>query len=459
MSRDDRRPLTAGERKKLEKQRKKAVKDAQKYHKEMEKEQKKSSAKQNTKKKSDKKSHSKIEQKINEAPKNQRENLTREQLYIKDSEEKIRNMKPKAYDDGYYIDEFGEREKQKRRVKEIREQEKEVVKRRKKPLTSKQIKRRRIFASVITCCVVLIIGLALCLTVLFKTEKIEVEGDEYYGKDQITAFSNVSLQQNIFLASMFSTPEEIVDNLPFVEDAKVEFSIPDTITIKITDAVPSYVIKNNSKYLLISGKGRILEEIDENTDNLPELTSDDLKSTEKGDYVSFTDKNVPSVLEQITTSLRENNIEGVTGFDVKNTAMIKIIYDNRITIIIGLPEDIDYKIRTAMSIITEKLDPNNSGNVTGTLDVSSCNTTKVSRYNPNETMATTAPSTAATEETTAATEPETTLDYGTNTYTDGYDYGTDTYSDGYDYSADSDTYSDNGYSDGYYGDTYDYSYE
>ena len=75
--------------------------------------------------------------------------------------------------------------------------------------------------------------------------------------------------------------------------------------------------------------------------------------------------------------------------NVTNTANIELVYDNRIAVIIGLPEDIDYKIRTAMAIITEKLDPNKTGAIYGTLDVSSCSTTKTSRFNPNETIAVT----------------------------------------------------------------------
>lgn len=448
MAEDKRKELSAEERRKIQKQRKQAVKEAQKYHKSKEKaaksssgQKKKSSAnKQNdaknrdeikkpntapskkktsaqkskstkSEKKPEKKSHSQIEQKLNEQMKKQRDDLSKEERYIRKSEKKIKNLKPKAYDDGFYIDEFGERQKQQRVAQSIHKQENEKVKRLKKPMTSSQIKKRRIMASVITCGVVLVIGIILSLTVLFKTEKIEIEGDSFYSEEQILSLANVALQSNIFVGKMTATPDKIAEKLPYVESAKVDFVIPDTIKITIQDAVPSYVIVNDGKFLLISSKGRILDVMTDNSSNYPVLSSSALQTTTIGDYVSYNDENVPVILEEISDSLSKHEFKGITGIDVTNTANIKLVYDNRIAVIIGLPEDIDYKIRTAMAIITEKLDPNKTGAIYGTLDVSSCSTNKTSRFNPNETIAvTTAPTGTVnpTQGTADASEPATT---------------------------------------------------
>ncbi len=457
---NEKKPLSSKDRKNLSKQRKQVAKQAQKYHKEQEKHNKKSSAKFKSY------SNSKIQKAVDARPKKRRENLSREEKFLRESEKKIRNLEPKDFDDGYYIDEFSARRNQRRRAKEIQKQESEVIYRNKRPLTQKQLKIRRIliYSSIFT--VVLIIGLILCLTVLFKTEKIEVVGDKYYYEEQIIGFSSVELQQNIFIATIGSTPEDIIQNLSYVEDAKVSFNVPDTVTIKITNAVPSYVIKNGNSHLLISSKGRILDTIASNEDKLPELKCDKLMSTKVGDYVSFEDKNVTDILEAVSNSIRENNFEDIAGFDVTDTANITLNYDNRIEINIGLPEDIDYKIRTAMTIINEKLDPNNTKTVTGTLDVSACNTTKMSHYKPLETTEppTTVPSTTApvTDDTYSDTGDYTwdsNDSYSDDTYTDdsadyGDTYTDDTYTDEY-YSDDTytdDTYIDDAYSDEYYTD-------
>ena len=414
--------LSSKDKKQIAKQRKDAAKQAQKYHKEQEKKSKKSSSQ--AKKQS--RSKSKIEQAVNSRKTVKFENISREEKFMRESEKKIRNLEPKDFEDGYYIDEYTERKKQRRRAQVIQEQESEVIRRNKKHRTPKQLKIKRIIISTVILLVVLTVGIILSLTVLFKTEKIEVEGDQYYYEDQIIAFSNVQLQQNIFIATMGSTPENISKNLSYVEEADVSFSIPDTVKITIKNAIPSYVIKNGNEYLLVSSKGRILDTVPENKDNLPELKCGELKETKVGENVSFTDENVPDILEAVSDSLIENEVKDITGFDVTNTANITLNYDNRITINIGLPEDIDYKIKTAMTIINEKLDPNGAKTITGTLDVSTSNTNKVSRYLPFEE---TLPSSTDPQTTTAPVEygsnyewsQDTTIDNGYTDDTSSYD--------------------------------------
>ena len=419
--------LSSKDRKQLAKQRKDAAKQAQKYHKEQEKKSKKSS--NQAKKQS--RSGSKIEQAVNSRKTVKFEDISREEKFMRESEEKIRNLEPKDFEDGYYIDEYAERQKQKRRAQVIQDQESEVIRRNKKHRTPKQLRVRRLLFSSAILFVVLAVGVILSLTVLFKTEKIEVEGDSYYYEDQIIAFSNVQLQQNIFFATIGSTPELISENLPYVEEADVSFAIPDTVKITITNATPSYVIKQANGYLLISSKGRILDTIAENTDKLPELKCGELDVTEVGKNVSFADENVPDILQAVSESLIENEVKDITGFDVTDTANITLNYDDRIIVNIGLPEDVDYKIKTAMAIINEKLDPNGSKTITGTLDVSTANKNKVSRYLPFE------------ETVPVTTEPQTTVPMGE----DGiYDWSQDTYTVD-EYSEDAYVLDDSGWND------------
>ena len=238
--------ISSKEKRELAKQRKEAAKQAQKYHKEQKKRAKKSSdATQHVKlPKRKKPSGSKIEEAVNSGRTTKFEKISREEKFRRESEERIRNLKPHDFEDGYYIDEYSEKKRSERRAKVIRKQEQEVIRRNKKPITQKQARNRRIIIASAIILAVLVVGAVLSLTVLFKTEKIDIEGDEYYYENQIIAFSNVSLQQNIFLAAIGGTPQEIVKNLPYVEDAKIGFAVPDTVTIKITNALPSYYVKD-----------------------------------------------------------------------------------------------------------------------------------------------------------------------------------------------------------------------
>lgn len=444
---DKQKELTSSERKSLEKQRKNAIKQAQKFRREQARKKLKGKEKSTDSGVSEVESKSKIEQALKSQIKEEKKHKphkkeSREEKFRRESKEKIAALEAKDYDDGYYIDEYGEKQKQERRAKEIHEQEQEVIRRPKKPLTSKQIKRKRIFVFAGIISAVVLLGVVLSLTVLFKTEKIIVEDNVYYYEDQIIAFSGVEKQENIFIAALTSTPEKISQNLPYVERAEISFSIPDTVKIKIINAEPSYAIPNEGSFLLVSGKGRILASVPNNDKGLPILTCSKLKDTNPGKYVAFSDDNVPEILDNISAAITENKFEGITGIDVTNTAQLKIVYQNRITIVLGMPDDLNYKMQTAKAIIDEKLDPNNTGAIAGTLDVSECNTTKVSRYLPSET---TAP---------VPTAPSSTGAWNSDTWS-GADNGTVVDDNSYTWNPDTDTSTDNWSTDG--SDTTDWS--
>ncbi len=438
--------MDSKEKKQLARQRKEAARQAQKFHKEQEKQNKKSS--DSSKKPSDSKIKEAVRARRDKRRAEHRENLSREEKFRREGEQKLRNLQPQDFEDGYYVDEYSEKKRQEKRAKIIRKQENEVIHRNKKPMTSKQVRMKRILISAGIFAAVIVIGVILSLTVLFKTEKIDVEGDVYYNQEQIEAFSNVNLQQNIFLGAWNSTPEEIVKNLPYVESANIGFAIPDTVTIKIKNAVPTYVVQDGSGWLIVSSKGRILDTTSDNSEGLIVLKCGEIQNKSKGEYIDFGDESVPEILDSVAKSFAANGVEKVAGFDISNLSQIIINYDNRIDINIGLPEDIDYKIKTAFTIINEKLDPNKTGKVYGTLDVSTCNKNKMSHYKPSPTDPPTEPPT-----TEPATEATVGYDYS-NDY-NSYNYNNNTGEPAYDYSQEYnnpqpennyDWQTDNGYS-------------
>ena len=121
-------------------------------------------------------------------------------------------------------------------------------------------------------------------------------------------------------------------------------------------------------------------------EGLTELVCKDFSNKEVGSYIEFDDKAIPDILETVANSLKNNGLDNITAFDVTDPSSIKINYAGRIVINIGVAEDIEYKIKTAAAIITQKLDPNKTGQVYGTLDVSTCSKNKMSHFKPAETQ-------------------------------------------------------------------------
>lgn len=284
----------------------------------------------------------------------------------------------------FYVDENKERKARRAEERSQKKERKKAEKR--KPMSPTQRKVIRIisYAAIIT--VVLIVGIVLSLTVLFKTQNYEVTGCTKYSESEIIEACGISKGQNIFLAPKRPAEKRIKDKYAYIEEAHVGFRIPETIKISIIEAVEGYLVKvSDQEYLVISTKGRILDKItDKGSNNLPIFIGPKPLTGEVGEYVSYEDESVVNMIASITQTFADNGYQGITEIDATDTADISFTYDNRIKVKLGIPEELDYKIRTAMTIIDENLDKNMTGTIQGILDVSRCNSTRRSYFNETQ---------------------------------------------------------------------------
>lgn len=282
----------------------------------------------------------------------------------------------------FYSDESAQRRRidphdAKKAKKAAKKQEK------RKPKSPLQRKIIRILSYGAIIAVVLIVGVVLSLTVLFKTQAYEVTGVSRYSEEEIIDACGIGKGENIFLAPKSPAENRLKKTFPYVEEANVSFKIPDTIRIAVVEADEGYLVKQGgTDYLVISTNGRILNQVsDPSAYDLPIFIGPTLTSGAVGDYVSYEDDTVVDMIRSITQTFADNGYQGITEIDATNMANISFTYDDRIKVKLGIPEDLDYKVRTAMTIINENLDKNQTGTITGVLDVSRCNSTKRSYFN------------------------------------------------------------------------------
>lgn len=293
----------------------------------------------------------------------------------RETDKRVRDLPPSDHRDGYYVNEVEVRRQQ------AQKQRKRTAGHRPKPVSPKKRKVRRAFAYIGIIAAVIVIGVVLSLTVLFKTENIEVIGNKYYEDSKIIGLAGVSEGENIFMAAITGDDDAVTGALPYIKKTKIGFKVPNTLTITVTNETPYYSVKSDGRFFIVGDDGRILEQVDEKPEKLMFVNAPKLKYDDVGAFVEYEKPGTTSAMQDIAESLVKNNYKDITGINVKKSSDITITYDNRIKIKLGLPEDIDYKIRTAFTIINTKLDPNGAGTIEGVLNVSGCNTTKKSYFN------------------------------------------------------------------------------
>ncbi|MGN0453315.1 MAG: FtsQ-type POTRA domain-containing protein [Ruminococcus sp.] len=278
----------------------------------------------------------------------------------------------------------------------------------KKPLTPQMRKFRNVMLYIAMMAVVLLVGAILSLTVFFKTEHINVSGNEMYSSQEIIEASGLYIGENIFTAPKNTAKKRIEKALPYIESATVKSSIPDSITIDIVMAKPACVIESLGGYYVLNEKGKVLE-VAATSDEIdaPVIEGLTVKGQPAGEYIEFESDVTLKALEEMLVAFSTYGDGKVTAINFSSSQdnsvlNVKYVYDNRIVVYLGIPEDITYKIQTAVTIIKEKIDVNNA-TLAGDLDVSMCHETNKSYFNQYTLIAPqqAAPTTAPTDTTSA----------------------------------------------------------
>lgn len=298
-------------------------------------------------------------------------------------------------------------------------------KKKKKPLSPFHRKVRRALIYALIVLGILTVGIILSVTVLFKTENIAVNvPDNFYSSEDIIAASGLHYQDNIFMAGKARAEDRLKEKFPYIKTAKVTAVIPDTINIDITLSTPSYAVKTDKLTYIADEDSKVLE-VTATADEVkvPLIEGVLVKDAKAGEQLEFESTIVKDSLREMFNFAVQKGYKKITAVDIESrvsdkgatTVEIRYVYDNRIVVYLGIPENISYKMQTAQTIITEKLDVNGAV-LTGELDVSNAYDTKKSYFNQYSLIPQVVVTEPSTEPTTSAEEYYEEDDYDEEVY-------------------------------------------
>lgn len=232
---------------------------------------------------------------------------------------------------------------------------------------SRKRRRRRalLFFYLFTFITVITAAVAVSLTVLFKIDSIQVNGTSRYSSEEIINVGGIEKGENLFLARTKEAEMKIQQKLPYIRTAKVSRGLPACITISVSEEQISGALEYNKKYVVVSSSDKVLELADKMPANCPEIRGLKLSKAEVGKNIVYADASQKTMFQSLTAAISSNKLQKVTKIDVSNSYKIQIIYDNRVTMNLGLPSDFDKKLRFGMSVL-DKLKASDKG----TLDLS-----------------------------------------------------------------------------------------
>lgn len=236
----------------------------------------------------------------------------------------------------------------------------------KAPISPYKRRIKRILFYVATVAVLVVICGVLSLTVFFQIDNIEVQGETRYDVNDIITSSGINKGDNLILCNTGDGEEQIQKDFPYIESVDIKKKLLNTIVIQVAEAKPASIIESSGLYVVLSKSGKIIEIAGTKKYDVPTILGANLKDVELSSSAEYKDENVKKYIEEIIAAVSDNNIKNVETVDISNLSKITLIRDNGFKIVIGRPENIDYKLKTAKAIMDKSVNDTD----TGTLDVS-----------------------------------------------------------------------------------------
>ena len=116
------------------------------------------------------------------------------------------------------------------------------------------------------------------------------------------------------------------------------------------------MIESDGKYVLLSESGKIIDISDKKQGDVPIVMGAKLMTPKLSSSVKYKDPKVEEYISEILASADEYKFSPLRVIDISNLSKIVIEIKTGLHIVIGTPENIDYKLKTAKKIIDKAID-------------------------------------------------------------------------------------------------------
>lgn len=205
---------------------------------------------------------------------------------------------------------------------------------------------------------ILIITAILCamFSPLFNIKTINVEGNNKITEKEIMSLSQIQIEENTFKLNKRKIKEEIKSN-PYIKEVTITRKLPSTITIKVKEREPAYMLEYAGSYVYLDDQGYLLEISTEKLE-LPILQGE---ATETSDFVPgnrlcVEDLEKLGIVMKIIELAQDNEIYSlITRIDIENGQNIKLIFETKEKMAyLGDESNLNTKILTIKSIIEKE---------------------------------------------------------------------------------------------------------
>lgn len=213
-----------------------------------------------------------------------------------------------------------------------------------------------------------IIALIYCYAYGFPIAKISVTGKSNYTNEQIIDASGVRVGDNMLRIHTKDVSRTVCAVLPYISAVKVEYKLPDTLNLRVTQTQEKYLIVGKQHYICLSEAGKVLslkkKKAKAGQYRLEGFDQQDAREgamyEPEGDNAARYEAAKILIRELEKCELTEANV-----LRLSDLHLIELQYDGRINIYLNGTDDAEEKIALIAGIIKNEIPANSQGYIDG----------------------------------------------------------------------------------------------
>ena len=201
-------------------------------------------------------------------------------------------------------------------------------------------------------CATLVFG----ISIFFRVSNIDVSGAVTYTDEEIIEASGIAEGDNLFFINRFTAISKIFSKLPYIEEVAVIRSLPNKLTIQVSEGTALAFIVADDRYWIMDRGCKLLSQISAaEAGEFIKITGISIFEPKEGEIIKTDPADMPKV-EFLSSVLREiaaNDMNrDVSEIDMSNISNPAFEYLGRFTVRMGKNENIEYKFGMPLNAIS-----------------------------------------------------------------------------------------------------------
>lgn len=216
-------------------------------------------------------------------------------------------------------------------------------------------------------------AVVLGVAIFFRVHTVDVQGNTIYSKEQVVKASGVEAGDNLLMVNRAAVAGRIKAMMPYVRDVSVSPMLPDTVVIKVKESDMAVLVQSDigaDWYMNIDGRimGSSVEGFRGQVIKLDGVTVTAPKTGEQAAASEGQSENLNAALQVVRQMEGTGLMDQITSLDAKKSFDLILYCGDRLEILLGGTEELEYKIQY-LQVILEDLEDYRVGTIDLTFDV------------------------------------------------------------------------------------------